>query len=509
MNEECTTNDYCIDVDAECKRGRFRAVVLISSNGAWYRVSSNPDGIWPAGNMRHGLWQKDGLYSYFYPYGFKPDEIIKREDRTENCVFYMAGAEFPPSLIEDIPYIFGTHFDDYNENGRWTPVIAGRLMVAAQNEAERMKNQMYELLQQLGLSAAEAVDPTGIVSVGGAVICLRQGDIWGAVEDLLGVIPLFGTTLEVYRLASKVNKIEELRRNLTNLKRLLERSNRLAELNKLRNQVVRRPANILQDVRARRAEALAKGGKGSAKAAKQVTFATDAAEVGRLAEQGGMTLRDAKAAQQFCAGGKHKRFMIVRQSATDSLPHHFEELAQGKEEWMKAFHAASNAKSKYKGWIVVKKEDFHEAYYKWDPVSRKHYFPNRPGYYLSDPCPITGDRMILKDGKGFFSDYDMMGVYEADGSFLKWAEVLADDVNVTARFQQLFKGFANKVQHGMQDFFFKFKKINGQYVKVMGRQPELNEKFMVFSPDGRVEILNLGELKAFYKRNNIPWNYDF
>ena len=117
-------------------------------------------------------------------------------------------------------------------------------------------------------------------------------------------------------------------------------------------------------------------------------------------------------------------------------------------------------------------------------------------------CPVTGDRLITRNGTAYYSDYDFMGMYHAASGnpYLDFKE-LNDNPGIVSFMNRMFPAFGRKVQHGMQDFFLK---VDG----TMGRQPKLDETFLFFEPNGKVSYVDLLDLRRLYAKYNIRWPYD-
>jgi hypothetical protein len=201
-------------------------------------------------------------------------------------------------------------------------------------------------------------------------------------------------------------------------------------------------------------------------------------------------------------------FVVVRHTSPQSLARQGDILNAGKPCELSSYHTAGD-NSIFHGYIVVKKDQMG-AHAFIDPKTKELHLRAHPQYKLSKPCPKTGDRMIMKDGEAYFSDYDFMGIYAKDGSAFGAAKLLNDHPWVVDWTNRLFPGLSRQmVRHGMQDFFIKRAiSQNGQIVETMGRQPKLDEMFLVFQPNGKVSNMNLSQLHDFYVKHNMHWPYE-
>jgi hypothetical protein len=145
--------------------------------------------------------------------------------------------------------------------------------------------------------------------------------------------------------------------------------------------------------------------------------------------------------------------------------------------------------------IALLQQDCARA--KPEEVAREHC-----GWYLDN-------HGVLRDAKkrAVYGDYDLQGIYDKrtlldtndskDGKRLRKRLNEALDPNRTDEQQWL-------VQHGANDNYRKPKDKTK-----MGRQPTLDEDFMVYEPDGdRIYVPNLAELKKYYEAQGLKWLYE-
>ncbi len=485
---ECTVGDFCIQINGHTVKGDFEAVILIAENHKWQFVKCNPDNVWPLGTGRKGQWE-EGVLQKFY----------QQEDPPGEWLFQLGGVKFPPALT-DGAYSFTSNFGIRYGSGTWSPIVSGRLMIAAEKELEQIRKEMAQCAVDFKISLVTMLDPTGIASLPAARYALGEGDYLGCAMYLLGAVPLLGEAIKIPKVGLRLERLREFQQRLQRLKQLFERSMKATMNSGLTNKVLRRgrplPAH-LKNAATFESEFVS--------AEKVIKCASNDAEVASLADRGGMLVKDAMNARNYCAA--EEKFLITRATARQSAIRHGDMLNTGKESWMKDFHTAGD-KSSYHGYIVVKKEQLGTKCYIDPKTGIMH--PNGHSDYIvsTKKCPITGDRLITKDDLAFYSDYDFMGIYEKDGKPFRMFEILTDNPMLTTMMNRIFPDFGRKVQHGMQDFWKVYRRISGRLVAKMGRQPEFDEFFLVFSPDGKVRFLNLVDLKSFYLKHHISWPYD-
>ncbi|MFZ4479341.1 MAG: hypothetical protein ACOYNZ_05555 [Rhodoferax sp.] len=487
---ECTVGDFCIQINGHTVKGDFEAVVLIAENRKWQLVRCNPDAVWPKGTARAGSWEEDSALSHFYP----------QENLRGEWLFALGGIKFPPTLT-DGSYSFTSNFGLRHGSGSWSPIVSGRLMIAAEKELEQIRKEMAQCAIDFKISVVTMLDPTGIASLPAARYALGEGDYLGCTMYLLGAVPLLGEFIKVPKVGLRLERIREFQQRLQKLQQLLERSLKTTMNTGLTNKVLRRGRPLPAHLRN-----AATFESEFASAERIIKCASNDAEAANLANRGGMLVKDAINARNFCAS--KDKFLITRVTARESAIRHGDMLNTGKESWMIDFHTAGD-KSSYHGYIVVKKEQLGSKCY-IDPKTGIMHPNGHPDYIVSTKkCPITGDRLITKDDVAFYSDYDFMGIYERDGMPFRMFEILTDNPMLTTMMNRLFPDFGRKMQHGMQDFWKVYKRISGRLVAKMGRQPGLDEWFLVFSPNGKVQLLHLDDLKSFYLKHNIRWPYDY
>jgi hypothetical protein len=120
------------------------------------------------------------------------------------------------------------------------------------------------------------------------------------------------------------------------------------------------------------------------------------------------------------------------------------------------------------------------------------------GWYLDNKGVVRDEKK-----RAVFGDYDMQGVYKGkelvDTNDSKQGKALRQKLN-EAMDKSRTKRDEWLIQHGANDNYRKKGK--------MGREPEMDEDFMVFNPDGRKEyIADLAALKKYYDNKGFPWPY--
>ena len=206
---------------------------------------------------------------------------------------------------------------------------------------------------------------------------------------------------------------------------------------------------------------------------------------------------------------KNGSLVVLRVCNKDSLPRHFDELVTGK---VCAVKWKTAKAGRWAGLVVV--PEFGKGMSRLKIVEEivklkkdGYKFLPPPG---ADGIPETGALVLGPDGRAFCSDVDKMGIYVVHNGKAtphpQWA-AYNDNPQLNARLQnEVYGGGPQMDQHGGQDFFeVGVDPATGK--PIMGRDPTPDEKFLIVEPDGSLLILNVQQLKHFYKSYGIAWNY--
>jgi hypothetical protein len=502
--------------------GFFYANITYRGMKAVVLVAEDPRQGWKLmspGSARWWLNKPDAHQGVWRPSATSFNNLIECLNTSgSSVVFNLGNMEFPPNIDNNANWfhkIFS--FGDYwrandssipqirtaSDGANWSPVITSQLLQDVVRKFDQIQEEIKQVAIQAGIDTASILDPTPTLSILGSAYALRRGDYLGCTVSLLAAIPLIGELAKAGKVAAVEAKLTKLTRELTFYKRAIEESSAATKEARLTGSVI--------DPAIQGTSAVTKQSGGILK------DLTSGKDLARVAEEGGMSTKDAKSMQDFVMN--NDAISVIRYTSKESLARRMDSLATGKPCELADFHTAHD-NSMFSGYIVIKEDQMAKftttdkegnIWLKYDAN------PSLKGYkVMPAKCPKTGDRLICKDGTAFYSDYDFMGIYHAkNGHAYDDFKALNDDKGIVAFMQNMFRGsgFGDKVKHGMQDFFIRWKEVKGangtsSMMGVQGRQPKLDELFIVFQPSGKTSILNLQELRGFYDAHKMHWPYD-
>ena len=204
---------------------------------------------------------------------------------------------------------------------------------------------------------------------------------------------------------------------------------------------------------------------------------------------------------------QNRTLVVLRTCNKAGLPRHFDELVTGKVVDVKWKSAKGGP---HDGLVVVPEaQGMHHQKLVEEilKLKKKGYRFMPPG---KDGIPEAGALLIGPDGRAFCSDVDKMGIYVVDHAgkakpHPDWAAYNDNPANRERLQREVYGGGPGMDQHGGQDFFTVG--VDGSGHPVMGRQPELNETFLVVDPHGTPQVVNLSQLKLIYQQYGIRWPY--
>ena len=489
--------------------GRTAVVMMMQDPASGWKLRADRN-LWPRNAATGGQWRGQGWgewTDYKHCLGGGGKELFRVGD-----------VNWPPDIEDNArflykPFMPGELWLELDPNTApvrrpsaqsvWRPVITGPLLTAVAARFQEIQDEIVQTGVQAGLDVMSVLDPTGALAVASASYAARHGDYFGCATALLGVIPVVGKACEVARVAQANGRLAQLVVRLTKLKTLVMESAVSAKEARIGGQIIREEVQGAVKLAGGARPARAAGALGHIASAGHAV--TEGADLARVAEKGGMTLRDAQTMQTFSR--QNESIAVVRQTAKESLARHGDVLNTGKPCELAPFHTAHDD-SRWSGLIVVRDNQLAEK-----TIVDAHGVRRLKGmeqYVVSDlRCEKTGDRLITKDGIGYYSDYDFMGMYHGSGRpYLDFKE-LNDNAGIVSFMNRLLSGQGLKVNHGMQDFFKRLKVgKNGQEYYVMGRQPGLEETFLFFHPSGKVSYVDLIDLRKLYSQYRIAWPYE-
>ena len=225
--QECTIADYCIEMNCQGPGGSFSATVFVAENTGWRMLHCNPDRLWPPGNMRYGQWRPEGnLKTLAAFYVNKPAERQRTEKWDEaDVVFRLGGVKFPPDLTEGT-YSAIPNFSYGGYSGQWYPIVAGRLLRAAQEKLVALQEELIEAVKALALAGGSMIPgPVGDgFTLAGGAYALRQGDYLGCALCFAALWPVFGEAAAAARAGRLAEHLNDLKKQVNFLARILKRS---------------------------------------------------------------------------------------------------------------------------------------------------------------------------------------------------------------------------------------------------------------------------------------------
>jgi hypothetical protein len=146
---------------------------------------------------------------------------------------------------------------------------------------------------------------------------------------------------------------------------------------------------------------------------------------------------------------------------------------------------------------------------------RNHFAKPVPPPHVPEGAPRkSGERGRFKeDGKQYFSDYDLQGVYERrhTGDFVRFHVSSGQGDRSPPEANPFLAAINNFVcpgewmfQHGPNDDYF----TAGPVGPVPGREPEEGEAYLVFEPSGMMYLLrDTRTLQEYYRSRRLSWRY--
>lgn len=169
-----------------------------------------------------------------------------------DAAFKLSNLSFPPNIVMQ-PQLFQNQFQvgpswakalgfdngptaAMGLRGHWYPVATGALMSWVRQYCEERNAEMKTLALSLGINIAAMVDPTGGLSLVGAVEASTRGDYLGCALNLAAAVPLLGkiaqaarNTRIAMRLDAVLSEIKILNEWLAQSKIAVQRGRLIAE----------------------------------------------------------------------------------------------------------------------------------------------------------------------------------------------------------------------------------------------------------------------------------------
>lgn len=228
---------------AEVRLQGRSAVLLITSDKQWKLVNEEPGLNFEKFAGKGGTWGQ--------PMTMMTQWEFYRTGSTE-AAFRLSNLSFPPSIVME-PRLFQNQFQvgpawakalgfdngpqaSLGLRAHWYPVATGALMSWIKQYCEERNAEMKSLAISLGINIAAMVDPTGGLSLVGAVEASTRGDYLGCALNLLAAIPLLGKAAQAarntriaVRMEQLLSEIKVLNEWLAQSKAALQRSRLAAE----------------------------------------------------------------------------------------------------------------------------------------------------------------------------------------------------------------------------------------------------------------------------------------
>jgi|GEM_PF-2378023 len=228
---------------AEVRLQGRSSVLLITSDNRWKLVNEEPGLNFEKFAGKGGTWGQ--------PMTMMTQWEFYREGSTE-AAFRFSNLSFPPSIVME-PRLFQNQFQvgpawakalgfDSGQaavtglRAHWYPVATGALMSWIRQYCEERNAELKSLALSLGINIAAMVDPTGGMSLVGAVEASTRGDYLGCALNLLAAVPLLGKVAQAARntrIAARIDQvlseIKVLNDWLAQSKAALQRSRMAAE----------------------------------------------------------------------------------------------------------------------------------------------------------------------------------------------------------------------------------------------------------------------------------------
>jgi hypothetical protein len=199
------------------------------------------DGIWKVTSGADSFTGNAGTKGIF--------EIMERNSGTalfygakgqKDYAFSMTGVLFPPKITLEPKFLthnaftigsaWSTNLGYENtvkaaraNKAHWYPVATGALMNWIKTYCEERSQEAKQLAISLGLNVAAIFDPTGALSLAGAIEASTRGDYLACTLNLLGAIPLLGKAAQAVRNTQIAMRLESVLNELNVLREWLQK----------------------------------------------------------------------------------------------------------------------------------------------------------------------------------------------------------------------------------------------------------------------------------------------
>lgn len=202
---------------AELRLQGRSAVLLITSDSQWKLVEEDPGVNFAQFAGRGGSWDQGMAQMYtwdFYTAGGK------------EAAFKLSNLSFPPSIVME-PRLFQNQFHvgaawakslGFDNGPRaavglrahWYPVATGALMSWIRQYCQERTEELKKLVGALGINIAAIFDPTGGLSLVGAIEASTRGDYLGCALNLAGAVPILGKFAQAARNTRIATRVDAL-----------------------------------------------------------------------------------------------------------------------------------------------------------------------------------------------------------------------------------------------------------------------------------------------------------
>ena len=213
-----------------------KAVLFITSDKQWKLIGEDPGMNFEKYAGKGGIWDHPigSNWEFYRPGG-------------SNALFKLSNLTFPPNIVMQ-PKLFQNQFqvglvwsralgfDNETKavlglRAHWYPVATGALMSWVRQYCEERNAELKALAISLGINIAAIFDPTGGLSLVGAVEASTRGDYLGCALNLVAAVPLLGKVAQaarntriIARLDAVLVEIKMLREWLAKSKVALQRA---------------------------------------------------------------------------------------------------------------------------------------------------------------------------------------------------------------------------------------------------------------------------------------------
>lgn len=219
-----------------------RAVLLITSDKQWKLKGEDPGINFEKYAGKGGIWDKPMASNWEFYRSGGSQALFKLSNLTFPPIPVLAPKLFQNQFQVGLVWGNALGFDNGPQavlglRAHWYPVATEALMSWVEQYCRDRNAEMQKLCISLGINIAAIFDPTGVMSLVGAVEASTRGDYLGCALNLVGAVPILGKVARAAnqkmietRLGIVLSELKTLKEWLAQSKIALQRARLAADL---------------------------------------------------------------------------------------------------------------------------------------------------------------------------------------------------------------------------------------------------------------------------------------